>query len=488
VSQDAAKTQALNQLRRLRYGRDNRDYFWVCDYTPVLLMHPYRTDLEGQDVSDYADTEGTRVFQEMVDLVKDQGGGYLSYLWQLHGDPSRIQPKRSYVRGFAPWRWIVGTGLYVEEASAEVRRLARSVAVAAVGSFALVGLAVFGLAARSMWLLRSSQHSAERLRRVEEEYEELVESMTDGLIAVDPQETITYANRAFGSIVGVDRHDLIGRQLTDFLAETDNDVLLRQLAERRRDVNNPYELTLLQSDGTPVPCVISPRARFGETGVFTGSFAVVTDVSDLKAMEKELRLSLREIHHRVKNNLQVVSSMLHLQQELVADHTAKAALQDSQHRVETMALVHSFLYSSGRVTSVRLDEYVSELVATLSSAYSAVSRGIAMDVDVDPAEIHIDQAVTLALIVTEAVTNALKHAFPDSRPGSIRVEFTEADDPAVLTIRDNGIGIDRTSQTSTSLGFTLMNALAGQLRGTLEILSDAGTAIVVTVPKHVGSA
>jgi len=123
ISQEDAKLGAIEHLQQLRYGSELEDYFWINDMTPNMVMHPYRSDLEGKNVSDFTDPAGKRLFVEMVDTVEKKDAGFVDYLWQWKGDPNRIVPKISYVKRFSPWGWIIGTGIYVEDVRQEIRAI-----------------------------------------------------------------------------------------------------------------------------------------------------------------------------------------------------------------------------------------------------------------------------------------------------------------------------------------------------------------------------
>ncbi len=120
LSDEKAKQQAIGHLKELRYGPELEDYFWINDMTPNMIMHPYRRDLEGKNVSTFEDSAGKRMFVEMVKTVKKNGSGFVDYLWQWKGDENKIVPKISYVKGFEPWGWIIGTGIYVEDVRMEI--------------------------------------------------------------------------------------------------------------------------------------------------------------------------------------------------------------------------------------------------------------------------------------------------------------------------------------------------------------------------------
>ncbi|RLB79130.1 MAG: histidine kinase, partial [Deltaproteobacteria bacterium] len=114
MSLEEAQSKAMHRIATLHYGPEGKDYFWVNDLRGVMLMHPYRKDLVGKDVIDLRDKKGKYLIREFINVVKTHGEGYVDYMWQWKDDPNRIVPKLSFVKGFAPWGWIIGTGIYVE--------------------------------------------------------------------------------------------------------------------------------------------------------------------------------------------------------------------------------------------------------------------------------------------------------------------------------------------------------------------------------------
>lgn len=176
-----AQREAIAQLRALRYGPEGKDYFWINDMRPAMVMHPYRADLEGKSLAQFRDPQGTALFVHMVELVEARGEGFTPYLWQWKDNPRRVVPKLSHVRGFAPWRWVVGTGVYLDDVEAEVAAVVRSVVLASLGILGLIGLLSF-------YIIRNSLRGAAERRRAElalELYrnglEQLVEQRTAAL-------------------------------------------------------------------------------------------------------------------------------------------------------------------------------------------------------------------------------------------------------------------------------------------------------------------
>jgi signal transduction histidine kinase len=156
LSREEAQQKAREHIRTLRFGSENTDYYWINDLNPIMIMHPYRSDLEGQDISRFGDPNGKFMFAEMVSVVEAHGSGFVDYMWQWKDDPSLIVPKISYVKGFEPWGWIIGSGIYVEDAKAEIKALTHDLVWACIGIMVIVlilgSVAVMqGVASRMRW-------------------------------------------------------------------------------------------------------------------------------------------------------------------------------------------------------------------------------------------------------------------------------------------------------------------------------------------------
>jgi len=192
---------------------------------------------------------------------------------------------------------------------------------------------------------------------------------------------------------------------------------------------------------------------------------------------------LREIHHRVKNNLQVVSSLLGLQSRAAANPETRKLLQDLGNRIQCMALLHETFYDAGKLGLVDFRKYVEQLTIHLFSSYGALRDRIRIRSDIDNLCFNLDTALPCGLIVNEAVANSLDHAFPDGRQGEIRIVVKE--DPAgtvMVLLADDGIGLDPAiaPEASRSLGLRLIHMLARQLGAEIEIQSRPGTEVRLT--------
>ena len=238
-----------------------------------------------------------------------------------------------------------------------------------------------------------------------------------------------------------------------------------------------------------------PGAR-GETTELVGSARDITRLKHAqRAAEESLRQKsalLREVHHRVKNNMQMVVSMLRLRADYYSDPVIQEAFNEMTARVSAMALVHEQLYQSEDVTSVPFDEYLSALIPSLTGfgAGFGVGRESArqvypqLDIDGEHRYVDMDIAVPLGLIAVELVTNAVKHAFAGVSDPRIMVEFRNESSWNYLTVRDNGIGVSEAliKGEQQSLGLTLVRSLTGQLQGDISLSSGVGTSVTVAVP------
>ena len=209
------------------------------------------------------------------------------------------------------------------------------------------------------------------------------------------------------------------------------------------------------------------------------------EVEERRITEEQLQVSLnekevllKEIHHRVKNNLQVITSMLKLQSSQVDDPAVQIALQDSQNRVQSMALIHEKLYQSADLGVIDFAGYLESLANFLLRSYNPGEKQVCLRVEVQPVGLGIDAAVPCGLIVNELVSNALKHAFPNGNGGEVTIQLSSQENGQVeLSIADNGVGLPENVdlENTPSLGLQLVNALVGQLEGSLELRRDQGT-------------
>jgi two-component sensor histidine kinase/DNA-binding NarL/FixJ family response regulator len=203
----------------------------------------------------------------------------------------------------------------------------------------------------------------------------------------------------------------------------------------------------------------------------------------LKASLQDKEVLLREIHHRVKNNLQIISSLLALQSESITDRQALELFRESRNRVQSMARIHEKMYRSRDLVRIDFGEYIRSLASDLFRTYRVPGSAVQLDIDVTDVFLGIDTAIPCALILNELIANSLKYAFPPGRHGTIRVALhRDPDGRLVLTVSDDGVGFPGTLdfRTTRSLGLQIVTTLTKQLDGTIDLLDRTGTTFQLT--------
>lgn len=201
----------------------------------------------------------------------------------------------------------------------------------------------------------------------------------------------------------------------------------------------------------------------------------------------EKELLLREIHHRVKNNLQVVSSLLSLQSRKISDEKALEAVTASRNRVKSMALIHQNLYKEDDLTGIDIADYIDKLANSLMSSYKVDEDKIEVKTDIQSMSLDVDTTIPLGLILNELITNALKYAFPEGRSGTVAIDLKEKEDILELEVRDNGIGYDPNAERgeeSSSFGFNMIDAFCKKLKAEWEVRNDNGTVVSMRIHKY----
>jgi two-component sensor histidine kinase len=217
---------------------------------------------------------------------------------------------------------------------------------------------------------------------------------------------------------------------------------------------------------------------------FTGYIGSCYDITDQKELVKQLEQSLdekeillKEIHHRVKNNLMIISSLLNLQSGYIKDKESQDIFKESQNRARSMALIHERLYKSSDLKKLDFSEYITSLATELFHTYVADPSLIKLQINVENIFLDINTAIPLGLIVNELITNSLKHAFPNGRKGEINVEFHEKGENCEFIVKDNGIGFpkDIDYKKTDSLGLQIVTNLTNQIDGKIELNMKNGT-------------
>lgn len=332
----------------------------------------------------------------------------------------------------------------------------------------------------------------------EDTYRRVIECAPSALVMIDEQGTIILVNAQTELLFGYTREQMLGHPVEMLMPIRFRGHHCTYRAGYYRDPSpRPMgvgrDLLGTRADGSEFPIEIGLNPIATETGMMV--LASIVDITERLRAQRRLEDALREkivllneVHHRVKNNLQVVTSLLNLQADHAADPQLQAILRESCGRVKAMSLTHQLLYEHKDFSHLDLADYLTRLVQSIRATYRSGGGRIALRLELPPDGIHLEleTSISCGLLVNELVTNAFKHAFPGERSGEIVIKLAEEDgDQIRFEVADDGVGLPPESEFSgSSLGLQLVPLFVEQLHGVLSIERDRGTRFCVRFPKR----
>jgi len=418
------------------------------------------------------------------------------------------------VAGVAVWGAIHERGPFAD-VGADARLIQLDTFIAVMGMTALLVGAVTAERRRAYdaLVLRVSDRTADR-------FQFAIEAASTGMIIVDDTGSIVLVNAQVERLFGYTRGELIGRSIEILVPERHR---AHHPGFRAVFFENPQarpmgagrELHARRKDGTdiPVEIALSPFATPDGNFVLAGLVDVTdrkraerdkeellgqlktlnaeleervrTRTAELSATLEERGVLLQEIHHRVKNNLQVISSIINMQVRKLDDRASKSALEECQTRVQAIALIHEKLYQSRDYAHVPFTDYLRSLSTSVFQATGFSAGKVRLELAIDDVDLRVDKAIPCGLLVNELITNSLKHGFPGGRSGMVRVELSRIEGKRLrLAVEDDGVGLPKQAAATKeeSLGLKLVSTLSEQLNGTLVITSGPHTKFEVSFP------
>lgn len=339
-----------------------------------------------------------------------------------------------------------------------------------------------------------AQAAQSEAEKAEMRFRRAIDAAPNGMMMVNRHGIISLINDEIERMFRYSRDELVGKPLETLVPERYRKAhpILREeffCRPEARPMGKGRNLFALRKDGSEFPVEIGLNPVETDEGVFV--LSSVVDITERTEAEnfirrslKEKELLLREIHHRVKNNMQIISSLLRLQSGSIDNEDARALLKESEQRVRSMAKLHERLYQSDSFTEIDFRTYAHDLASELHRTYSIANRKIGLDLSIDDLALGLDQAIPCGLILNELISNAMKHAFCDAIDGVLCVRCAVEGELVKLEVSDNGCGLpeDFNSSKSSSLGFQIVETLTKQLGGSLSVNSESGTRIEVSFP------
>ncbi len=303
----------------------------------------------------------------------------------------------------------------------------------------------------------------------------------------------------FAALKQFDQAYYFQSQLMDETHKQAGEAVLKKLKEyevlfetehKERQIAN-LQLAKLESERVAQQRAFQRNVLVGLTVVLLGIAGVIfMQFKQKKEINARLTIALnerevllKEIHHRVKNNLQVISSLLNIQSKSVTDKSAQEAVREGRNRVKSMSMIHEQLYQKDNLTGIAMPQYVAELSESLLRSYGKDFEQVALNLNIDPVTLDVDTAIPLGLILNELITNSLKYAFTDNNPGAIAVTLKQEPQHLTLCVADNGVGMQGQTQ-GTGFGTDLVNLLATKLKATVSVQTDTGTTTELVINKY----
>ena len=339
LTREDAQARAAARIRTLRYGMEKKDYFWINDMHPRMIMHPYRPDLEGQDISTFKDSRGTFPFIEFVKIVKRQGKGYVDYMWQWKDNPQKISAKSSYVMAFDPWGWIIGTGMYVDDVLAGIAKIRNKLTQICIGILFIVSLLAAYSIRQTVLADRERQRIIFRQEKLMDSLEQsntrfrnLLETTSDWIWESDQEGKYTYSSPQVTNMLGFTPEETIGKTLMDIAsprAAAKLTPVFNKLLKNKWNIagfgctclGKGDQVVVLENNAVPV---FTTNGK----GTLSGYRGIARDITERKIALEALKKSRDDLHESLEETVSSLASTAENRDPYTAGH---------QQRVDRLA-------------------------------------------------------------------------------------------------------------------------------------------------------
>jgi PAS domain S-box-containing protein len=548
ISLKDAKKQAASHLRSLRYGPEGKDYFWINDTHPRMIMHPYRADMEGKDVTDTEDPAGKKLFQAFLETVKETGGGYVNYHWQWQDEPTRIFSKISYVQEYSPWHWIVGTGVYVEDVRSQIAAITKRMTFIFLGILGIIAL----LSVYIVWQGATGEthrlEIEESLRKSENKYRLLAETAREFILLFDSDLRISYGNTAWKRTSGYNLSQMIGMDIIKLIPPEQQQAFKSKILQISNDSAKDYLLEtrfILMDQRT-----LMVEATFAklDTAEQASTFLMTArDITEKKKIEAEAKMQQEQlmqtdkmvslgtlvsgVAHEINNpissvmlNIQVFDKFwravqpildLHYEQSgsLEVGNMAYPQLREripklltfSQEGVERVKRIVGDLkeFSGQKPSDLRETVNLNRVVYKAVGLVSSLIKKATNDFHVEYAEnlpTLQGNSQRLSQVVINLVVNGSQALTDPNQSLHLTTGYLEESEEIFLEVRDFGKGMTpelitrikdpffttKRDSSGTGLGLSISDTIVRNHGGSLDFCSEPmkGTTATVLLPRY----
>jgi PAS domain S-box-containing protein len=548
ISVEDAKRQATAHLRSLRYGPEGKDYFWINDTHPTMIMHPYRADLEGKDVTDTKDPAGKKLFQAFLETVKETGGGYVSYHWQWQDEPTRIFSKISYVQEYKPWHWIIGTGVYVEDVRAQIAHITERMTFIFLGILAVIALLSVYIVWQGAAGESQRREMEESLRNSENKYRLLAETAREIILLFDSGLNISYANTAWIRISGYTLFEMTDMAITEMIPPEQQESFQAKIEKIGNDHPDDYllETTFILKDARTIT-VEATFAKLETADQFSTFLMTARDITEKKKIEAQAKMQQEQllqtdkmvslgtlvsgVAHEINNpissvmlNIQVFDKLWRAVQPILDRHYELNGHLDvgtmeypqlrermprlllySQEGVERVKRIVGDLKDfSGQKPSdhretVNLNQVVEKAIGLISSLIKKATNNFHVVYAENLPNIQ-GNSQRLGQVIINLVVNACQALTDNSQSLCVTTGYIEESEEIFLEVRDSGAGMSaevlarikdpffttKRDSSGTGLGLSISDTIIRNHGGWLDFSSEPqkGTTATILLPRY----
>ena len=548
ISKTEAQLQAASHLKSLRYGPDGKDYFWINDTHPRMIMHPYRPDLVGKDVTDTKDPAGKKLFQAFLETVKESGGGYVNYHWQWQDDPSRIFSKISYVQEYHPWRWIVGTGVYVEDVRSQIAAITERMTFIFLGILAVIALLSVYVVWQSAAGEAHRRKIEESLKKSEHKYRLLAETAREIILLFDSDFIITYANTAWSRISNYSADEMDHRSVYDIVSPEHRKIFKNKIHQTTEELSYDqfFETELLlKSDTTVIVEASFAKMKTGAKG--TTFLMTARDITEKKKIEAQTKIHQEQlmqtdkmaslgtlvsgVAHEINNpissvmlNIQVFEKFWRAVRPILDNHhelnqdleigtmsypqireRMPKLLQFSEEGVERVKRIVGDLkdFSGHKPSDLRETVNLNEVVEKAMGLISSLTKRATDDLRIDYSEnlpTLQGNSQRLGQVVINLVVNGCQALGDSKKSLHLKTGYLEESEEIFLEVQDFGKGMNpevlnrikdpfyttKRDNNGTGLGLSISDTIIRNHGGWLDFKSqpDKGTTATILLPRY----